>query len=133
MWRNKMQDRDTQIRKHAQITRQFLEAADELLEQGDIIQVSEKLWGATAHAIKSVCIRRRWRHGKYAHLREAMQRLTEEAGDDSLMDGFNIAYSHHLNFYSDSMEDDDVGSARARIRRLVDDINAAGQGAPSPG
>ena len=128
-----MQDREAQIRKHEQIAQQFLEAADELFDQGDIIQVSEKLWGATAHAIKSVCVHRRWRHGKYAHLREAMQRLTEETGDGSLMDGFNIAYSHHLNFYSDSMEDDDVGTARGRVRRLVDDIMVAGHGAPSRG
>ena len=128
-----MQNRETQIQKHTQIARQFLDAADEFFEQGDIIQVSEKLWGATAHALKAVCIRRRWRHGKYAHLRDAMNRLTEETGNGSLIDGFNIAYSHHLNFYSDSMEDEDVGTARARIRRLVDDIMSAGHGAPAAG
>ena len=122
-----MENRETQVQKHTQIARQFLDAADEFFEQGDIIQVSEKLWGATAHALKAVCIRRRWRHGKYAHLRDAMNRLTEETGNGSLIDGFNIAYSHHLNFYSDSMEDEDVGTARARIRRLVDDIMSAGQ------
>ena len=124
-----MLNRATQIQKHRQIAHQFLEAADGFFEQGDIIQVSEKLWGATAHAIKSVCVHRRWRHGEYSHLRDAMNRLTEETGDGSLLDGFNIAYSHHLNFYSDSMEEDDVGFARARIRRLVEDILVAGQGA----
>ena len=126
-----MQSREAQIQKHTHIAHQFLDASDEFFEQGDIIQVSEKLWGATAHAIKSICIRRRWRHGKYAHLREAVYRLTEETGDGSLIDGFNIAYSHHLNFYNDSMEDEDVGLARARIRRLVYDIMSAGNVEPA--
>ena len=121
-----MQERETQIQKHMGISRQFLNAADELFELGDFVQVSEKLWGATAHAVKTVCFHRRWRHGRYAHLREAVNRLTEETGDGSLIDGFNIAYSHHLNFYNDAMEEEDVGTARARIRRLVDDILAVG-------
>ena len=126
-----MQDRQTQIKEHTQIVSEFLEAADRFFEEEDLIQVSEKLWGATAHALKAVCIRRRWRHGKYAHLREAARRLTEEIGDNSLFDGFTIAYSHHLNFYSDAMEAEDVGAARFRIRALVDEIMAAGQN-PTP-
>ena len=121
-----MQERETEIQKHMGNSRQFLNAVDELFELGDFVQVSEKLWGATAHAVKTVRVHRRWRHGKYAHLREAVNRLTEETGDGSLIDGFNIAYSHHLNFYSDAMEEEDVGTARARIRRLVDDILAVG-------
>jgi uncharacterized protein (UPF0332 family) len=121
-----MQERETEIQKHMGNSRQFLNAADELFELGDFVQVSEKLWGATAHAVKTVCFHRSWRHGRYAHLREAVNRLTEETGDGSLIDGFNIAYSHHLNFYNDAMEEEDVGTARARIRRLVDDILAVG-------
>ena len=62
-----MQDTETQEQKHVRIARHFLDAADKLFDEGDYVQTSEKLWGATSHALKLLCIRRRWRHGKYAH------------------------------------------------------------------
>ena len=122
-----MQNRERQIQKHTQIARQFLDAADEFFEQGDIIQVSEKLWGATAHALKAVCIHRRWRHGKYPHLREAAQRIADETGDSSIMGTFLLSYSHHLNFYTDAMDSEEVSPARPIVHDLVDKLlDAAG-------
>ncbi len=38
--------------KYTEIARRFLQAATGYLNEGDLIQASEKLWGATAHAIK---------------------------------------------------------------------------------
>ena len=72
--------------------------------------------------MKSVCFRRRWRHGKYAHLRDAAERLTEETGDSAIMGTFLLAYSHHLNFCTDAMEIEEVGPARHIIRELVDKL-----------
>ena len=114
-----MQDRETQAQKHTRIARNFLEAADRFFEQGDFVQTSEKLWGATSHAAKVLCIRRRWRHSKYGRIREAISRLAQETGDESIMDGYLIAYSHHLNFYTDAMEAEEIDPARPRIRLLV--------------
>ena len=51
-----MQSRESQARKHAIAARDFLEAADGFFEEEDLLQVSEKLWGAAAHDVKSVCI-----------------------------------------------------------------------------
>jgi uncharacterized protein (UPF0332 family) len=123
-----MQNGETRQQKHVRNARRFLEAADELFDQGDYFQTSEKLWGAASHAVKVFCIRRRWRHSKYSHLREAVIRLAEETGDVSLDPAFRTAYSNHLNFYSDGMEADDVGKDRPIIRLLVDKLlTAAGQ------
>ena len=84
--------------KHTRIASRFIAAADRYLSEGDLIQASEKLWGAAAHAVKVFCIRRAWTHGKYSHLRRAMRRITEETGDDSWFDGFKVAYDLHVNF-----------------------------------
>ena len=120
-----MQNRETQARKHVLIAREFLEAADRFFEEDDLVQVSEKLWGATAHAVKAVCFLRRWRHGKYAHLREAAQRISDEAGDSAIMGTFLLAYSHHLNFYTDAMDVEEVSPARQMVRELVDKLLTA--------
>ena len=120
-----MQDAETQQQKHVRIARQFLEAADKLFDEGDFVQTSEKLWGATSHSLKALCIRRGWRHGKYTHIREAARRLAEETGEELFATGFSIAYSHHLNFYTDAMEADDIDFGRPFLRRLVEKLLAA--------
>jgi len=117
-----MQDRETQAQKHAGIARQFLDAADQFYDAEDYVQVSEKLWGATAHALKAACLRRRWRHGKYAHLQRAAERLAEEPGDRSIIGTFLLAHSHHLNFYTDAMEAEQVSPARAIVGELVEKL-----------
>ena len=111
-----MPDTETQEQENVLIARHFLDAADKLFDEGDYVQTSEKLWGAASHALKALCIRRRWPHGKYAHLREALQRLAEETQDNSLVTGFKIAYGNHLNFYTDAMEPEDVGTDRQIVR-----------------
>ena len=111
--------------KHTQIARRFMEAATRYLKEGDLIQASEKLWGATAHAIKVYCIGRGWRHSKYAHLRRAMTRVAEETGDDSWVDAFRVAYEHHLNFYNDDMTAQDIDDDRLIVNSFVDRLLTA--------
>ena len=101
------------------------------MQEGDIIQASEKLWGATAHAIKDYCISRGWRRGRYAHLQRAMGLLTGETGDASWTDEFKVAYRNHLNFYVDEKDAEDVERDRQRILLLVNSlltVSASGEG-----
>lgn len=127
-----MQRRETPIQKHARIARQFLDAADVYFDNGEIVQVSEKLWGAASHATKALCIYRGWKHSRYAHIREAVRRMATEAGDESIMDGYMIAHAHHQNFYTDGMEPEEADPARPRIRLLVSKLLAAAGQEPPP-
>ena len=40
--------------QHTEISDEFLERAQEELRMGDLLQASEKAWGAVAHCVKSV-------------------------------------------------------------------------------
>ena len=40
--------------RYQEISQHLLEQARRELDQGDILQASEKVWGATAHAIKAL-------------------------------------------------------------------------------
>lgn len=120
-----MQHRESEAIKHTRIARRFIQAADRYLNEGDIIQASEKLWGATAHAVKVFCISRGWRYSRYAHLRQAMSRMTDETGDGSWADDFRVAYELHLNFYTDNLPIADVDEDRLTIAPLVDRLLTA--------
>ena len=113
---------DAQVRRNAAIARQFLDDADREFAAGDLLQASEKLWGATSHALKAICRQRGWGHAKYAQRRHAAQRLAELEGDPAIFAYFKIAQSCHANFYNDWMYAEDVDTSRAYIRELVGKI-----------
>ena len=118
---------DHQITHNARIARKFLDDADREFAAGDLLQASEKLWGAVSHALKAYCRQRGWRHAKYAHrrdarYRDAAQSLSAELDDPTIFAYFKIAQSCHANFYNDWMYEEDVDSSRAYIRELVEKI-----------
>ena len=125
-----MLEREAQAQKHLRITRQFLDASDRLFDEGDIVQTSEKLWGATVHAVKVLCFRREWRHNRYAFLYDAVKRLSEEIGDPTLPPYFKVAQGNHVNFYDDFITSEAVDEDRQTVRELIGKIlTAAGENA----
>ena len=95
---------NTQTRDHLRTAREFLAAADREFAAGDHLQASEKLWGASSHALIAVAQQRDWPHGSHRALRRAVQLLADETGDAALDDGFAVAEKFHANFYHDFME-----------------------------
>lgn len=120
-----MQNKVGQAQKHLRITHQFLDAADRLFDEGDIIQTSEKLWGATVHAVKVLCIQRGWRHNKYAFQWEAVKELASELGEPTLTRDFKVAQGNHINFYDDFMTAEAVDEDKTTVRELVAKILTA--------
>jgi hypothetical protein len=80
-------------------SRQFLNKAYEELAQGDVVQASEKGWGAAAQMVKDIAEQRDWTHTSHPALRQIVSRLVEETGDDRLSTLFRVADSLHINFY----------------------------------
>ena len=92
--------------EHAQTAQEFLDVADDEFAAGDMLQGSEKMWGAAAHAVMAVAQQRGWPFGSHGALRTAVRRLSDEFGDPFLIAGFVAAEKFHANFYHDFMEHD---------------------------
>ena len=116
-----MTTRETETRrqKHARLARQLLDQADHELLAGDLLQSSEKLWGATSHALKAFCESRGWRHSKYGHRQEAVKRLAAERADESISLSFKIAEACHANFYNDWLTAEELEENRESIHKLI--------------
>lgn len=113
---------DTQIKakEYAQAALELLDEADREFARCNIGLTSEKLWEAAASAVKSVCVYRGWQHEKYEHLRDAIESLAKETGNDSIYTGFRIAYDGQL--FVGSLDEDDVDTDRPVVRRLVGNL-----------
>ena len=97
----------------------FLNSQIRSLPKGDVLQASEKLWGATSHAIKAVAEHRGWDHGKNSHRRLVVRRLAEEYEEFWLRAGYAAAEQFHANFYNNFMEDDAIEDYRPIVHELV--------------
>ena len=108
---------------HALVSRVLMEQAQTELDSGDLIQASEKAWGATARALKAIAQRRDWRHSSHYHYFQIVGNLAELTGRQELRRGFQVAESLHANFYNGWMPEIQVRESIADVRELVADLH----------
>ena len=107
------------VQEHVQTAREFLEAADREFAAGDVLQGSEKMWGAASHAVMALAQQQGWPYGSHRALKNAVERLAVEHGDPLLAADFGFAEKFHRNFYHDFMEDFELDADRPKVRRFV--------------
>jgi len=78
----------------------FLEHAQAELDKGNRLQASEKVWGATAQALKSNAIRRGWNHDEHVDILAIANQLALEYDRSDLTRKVDTAEAHHGNFYA---------------------------------
>ena len=105
--------------EHVQTAREFLVKSDGYFAEGDVLQGSEKLWGAAAHAVMAVAQQRGWKYGNHYTLRETALRLADELEDERISLGLGVAEKFHANFYHEFMEDSELDMNRPLAKRFV--------------
>ena len=105
--------------EHVQTAQEFLVKSDGYFAEGDVLQGSEKLWGAAAHAVMAVAQQRGWKYGNHYTLRETALRLADELEDERISLGLGVAEKFHANFYHEFMEDSELDMNRPLAKRFV--------------
>ena len=90
--------------RYEEISRHLLEQAQEELDRGDILQASDKVWGATAHAVKAVCQRMGWNHHAHNHLSAAVNYISAGLDRNDLLISFGSLEAMHANYYEHQKE-----------------------------
>ena len=111
------------IQDHALTAQDFLAASDREFAAGDVLQASEKLWGAAAHAIMAVANQRGLDHGTHRAMINSARQIAVEMDDNVLRlelgIGILAAQHFHSNFYNGTMEPEDVEFDRPLVHRYV--------------
>ena len=111
-------------REYGARSQRLWEQAQTALEEADLLQTSEKLWGAAAQAVKSVAEARGWPHMSHRGLYEVISRLQQETGQQRLGQLFAIAGALHQNFYEGWMPLEQVRDRAADIYELRETLGA---------
>lgn len=107
------------IQEHIETAQDFLSRSDRYFSEGDLLQGSEKLWGAAAHAIMAVARYRNWKLGRHMDLREDAEELAKELEEPVLFQHFKIAEKFHANYYHGFMDAINIESLRPYVHRFV--------------
>ena len=112
-----------EIENHIEISERLLQHAYEQFEAGDLLQASEKAWGAVAHYLKSETKFRGWRNTSHNDLSDIAYDLAHEVDDtlivERLYDGVNKL---HANFYEDRLDDREVAQGIGWARELISQL-----------
>ena len=112
--------------EHITITQSMLQHAEERLQAGDLIQASEKGWGAAAHYLKAVAKQRGWRNESHRDFFTIENRLARETNNpDRLRLLFTSARSLHQNFYEPLFSTDEVKVGIEAAKEFVDMLERA--------
>ncbi len=109
--------------EHTVTGHELLAKAEEAMDQDDLLQASEKGWGAAAHAVKAYAQRRGWPHNGHRLLYQAVNRLAQETGDGQLRVLFSSASSLHSNFYENWMPKEMVAADLAQVRKFLNKLD----------
>lgn len=107
---------------------ELLGKAEDAFRTGDMVQASEKGWGATAQMLKAIAQERRWRHGSHRDLAEVATKLAAERGDPEVSGLFMVVNGLHTNFYENWLPPEAVEVGLAQVRELLDRLE--GRSAP---
>ena len=94
----------------------------EELRDGDLLQASEKGWGASAQIVKALADERGINHRHHAVLQEIVESPVRETGDIEFDTLFDSAQGLHRNFYEGRMGHDAVERRLRRVEQFVDNV-----------
>ena len=114
-----MEPSNPEAERYADLSRHFIEKADEYLVAGDRVQASEKCWGAVAEAIKSIAEERGWSHKGHRLLNDVAFQLSVEWDRRDIKVLYDATEKLHINFYEDAMELDDIAASIVDAKHLL--------------
>jgi len=116
-----LQDLDPEVRVevYLKLYKKYLSEAEKLYKMGDLIQASEKYWGAVTTLLKAIAEVKGRVHSSHRDLRELASQLYRETKDKDIAIGYKAAESLHANYYENYMTREDFELTRELVLKLV--------------
>jgi len=112
-------DPEELIEHYQSLSEKYLAEAREFLNKGDLVQTSEKLWGATSLAVKMVAAKRGLKLEKHGSLWDFINTLAKEGKDKDFIRLFHVANGLHKNFYENEMAPETVEISAEDVEKLI--------------
>ena len=112
--------------QHQDISSEFLNAAEDELRKGEILQAGEKAWGAVSHYVNSIALKRGWPIGSHRRLIENVNQALaidpDRAADRRRL--LRSVEALHANFYQAFLDEDSVRDGINDAKELIKALEA---------
>ena len=108
--------------RHHDISAMFMEHAEDQFRQGDLLQASEKAWGAVAHCISAIARERGWAVGTHRHLITHAEKLIarDAAQAERRHRQWDAVELLHINFYQEIRSENQVRRGIEDAKELIE-------------
>jgi len=121
---------DEHAEEYKRTGRWFMDKAEWEFERGDLLQSSEKAWGAAAQFLKALATQRGWGHESHQHLGQVANKLALETGNNEIITLFDVASGLHSNFYAAFKDENAVRWGLDEMHRFLDILESIPQPEP---
>ena len=111
---------DSLAEEYRETSRRLLRQADAEFEKGDLIQASEKAWGAASQCLKAMAALRGLQHTSHWEVRLVANHMANETGQRRIRELFAVGESIHANFYEAWMPEEEVSDGIDNMKEMVD-------------
>ncbi len=101
------------------MSEKYFSDGKELLKEGDLVQASEKLWGAAALTVKMVAAKRGLKLKQHGSMWAFVSEISREKKDRGFIRLFYSTNALHRNFYENEMTEEMVGVAMEDVEKLI--------------
>ena len=119
---NEELDPEDLVEHYQALSEKYFEEAKELLKKRDLVQASEKFWGATALTIKMLAAKRGLKLEEHGSLWAFINILAMENNDRDIIGLFHVANGLHKNFYENEMPREAVEVSAEDIEKLIEKL-----------
>ena len=116
---------DAEAVRNIRISRELLGKAWQELDSGDLLQASEKAWGAAAFALKAAAEKRRWFNDADWKLGIIADILSAERDDPSIAAGYSRTREAHYNYYHHEFGAWRIAALIAAAARMINSLETA--------
>ena len=119
---NEELDPEGLVEHYQSLSEKYLGEARELLKKGDLVQVSEKFWGAAVLTIKMLAAKKGLKLEEHGSLWAFVSTLSRMSSDEELVRLFGEVNVLHRNFYENEMDKDAVEIIARDAEKLVEKL-----------
>jgi hypothetical protein len=115
-------DLETKAEIYLKLSEKYLRDSEEFLTKKDLVQASEKAWGAAAQIIKALAAKEGKELRSHGELHRYVAELSKDKGDKEIMKFWFSATSLHQNFYENWFPEEAVRSAVEDVKNFIEKL-----------
>jgi uncharacterized protein (UPF0332 family) len=119
---NEPLDPETKAEIHLKLSEKYLRDAEEFLTKKDLVQASEKAWGAATQIVKALAAKEGKELRSHGELHKYVAELSKEKDDREIMKFWFLATSLHQNFYENWFPEEAVRSAIKDVKNFIEKL-----------